>query len=150
MGNDYRRGYMTYNLYGYDSNPAFDTDWKDSPVKVATRPTPPIGYQVADQPLSKGSIDGRPSEPKPAPPKIKEFNKQLIIKELEKTDLAAQKMVELIAMTQSLMMQEDADDIYGFEEVFTSMRSLVQEWANTKECLRKELELSLQTSKHLV
>lgn len=140
MGNDYKREYlMSYNLYGYDTPILSDGPPDLGSILDKARPK-----KEKEVPIYKDDIL---PEPKPEPPKFKEFNKKLINNELSKITASIDTLTNRMIDVQALMNQEGADDIYGVHEVAKLAGSLLSEWVNTKECLRKELELSLPISK---
>ena len=70
-------------------------------------------------------------------------NKQLINSELSKISEGLGVIYKKLEETSQLMDQEDADDIYDVRHCHTSICSLYAEWNRFKDCLNKELELSL-------
>lgn len=139
-GDDYMSGY-----YGYDLS------WTPDPNTGELKPVARQRVYRPDEDLVDGPVKRKVSkEPiikAPEPPKIKEFNKKLIVTEIEKTRVALSIVAQRITTIKDLMGQEDADDIYGVLDIDKEILSLSHRWVDLKECLNKELELSLPTSK---
>jgi hypothetical protein len=152
--NDYRRGYMTWNLYGYDQPALLDAEQVERLVQPKVLPPVPKAVRKSaiaeDLPTPLKYTDDILPEPKPEPPKLKEFNKKLINSELSKISDSLGSIFTNLELVSQQMTQEDADDVYDFHHCYKSMCSLYAEWNRVKDCLNKELELSLPISKPAV
>lgn len=137
---------MTVGLYGYETWEEFTREEipVERPTKLITKP----GYNSED--VSLGDILATAMVKPPEPPKPKEFNKKLISTELKKSEESINKVYQQSVLLLDQMVQEDADDVYGITQIVKDFHSFFKEWAKTRECLNKELELSLPISKLMV